>query len=128
MKKLRYLWNGKFYYIDFSTDNLRYEFENWEARKTTPLEWFTGLFDKNNIEIYEHDIIKFSGANYKTPFEIVFINGAFCIKTHGETIQYKEENTVSINRAIHEAKENNIDFFQKIVVIGNIHQNSELLK
>lgn len=84
---------------------------------------FTGLFDKNGKEIYEGDRIKItrrylmnSGIKevYYDMWEVAYHDGMFCIKdyvTNG-----------SLYDALHDK---NIVHYE---VIGNIHDNPELLK
>ncbi|HEY4482396.1 MAG TPA: YopX family protein [Candidatus Brocadiaceae bacterium] len=79
---------------------------------------YTGLKDKNGVEIYEGDIYEMYGHNYK----IVFDNGAFCItgvKRHATTpINWKPETEDDCMIE---------DFAFNMEIIGNIHQNPELL-
>lgn len=78
------------------------------------IEQLTGLYDKHGKEIYEGDIVKFKGlfdiGKYEN-VEIVFDKGEFCIKWRGSICH----NLLASNR-------------DSIEVIGNIHQNKDLLK
>jgi hypothetical protein len=65
------------------------------------LEQFTGLLDKKGKEIYEGDIVR--GANGFLAY-IDFEDGAFQIRAHQNAL------------------------IDPIEVIGNIHENAELLK
>ena len=79
---------------------------------------FTGLYDKDGKAIYEGDIIQSSAEDYNSKHEIIYVSeeAAFKARIIGSPIDeycslYKEW----------------IEKFSK-VVIGNIHDNPELLK
>lgn len=78
---------------------------------------FTGLHDKNGKEIYEGDIYHKNGGKG----EIVFYNGCFCVKG-GSSFS-------PLNFGCEEDYADIIvdDFVDTIEVIGNIHENPELL-
>lgn len=69
---------------------------------------YTGLKDKNGKEIYEGDIIN-KDNNSPYSYEVFFDNGCFFVKT--------------INYGL-----KRLGFFVDIEVIGNIYENTELLK
>ncbi len=85
---------------------------------------FTGLTDKNGTEIYEGDIIRYyEHAGYLiSDFTAVvgFENGAFGYKKTDGFIDILE------SFCSHDCLED--DFLSYVEVIGNIHENPELLK
>lgn len=80
------------------------------------LEQFTRLHDKNGKEIYEGDIIRIEEYSDVLPVHnaaVIFEDGAFKVKgkyIHSSIIHYMEGNSLP-----------------RFEVIGNIHENPELL-
>ncbi len=83
-----------------------------------PLMQFTGLKDKSGVEIYENDVCKFASGRVRTIF---FMAGGFGYYMDRDYADYDKE---FIAFAGHSAL---AVVLEGIEVIGNIHQNPDLL-
>lgn len=118
----------KFEYIFFDLINKKYikkvfeikdlEFMNFEIFmlensnfKFIARRQYTGMLDKNGIEIYEGDIVKAGNGNI---FKIVFFDGCFMVAKPQDRIK------IVMNLRM-------IVMDKDCEVIGNIYQNKELL-
>ena len=75
------------------------KYENWEE--------YTGLTDKNGVEIYEWDIIKWQDMNGDVISVVEFKDGGFHLKRNGLSVYIIAESCE---------------------VIGNIYENPELIR
>jgi len=126
--KFRYLWKDNWYYIDFQKDNLGLKFKEFEERaKTTRLQLWTGLKDKNGKEIYKGDIFKFK-VNDKEYYFVVKWGDEQC----GWMLNVVEQESsldFLLNYPLFELNR----FFNEDInkknkkIIGNIYENPELL-
>ena len=102
----RYVLNGEMNYIQLCADDVI-------------IEQYTGLKDKNGKPIYEGDIVKLGEDSYEVLFDSY---GQFCIE----------------NKKLHWTKDcfsfNSVDVWNSkrdgllVEVVGNIHENPELLE
>ncbi|EEP3611743.1 YopX family protein [Campylobacter jejuni] len=83
------------------------------------IELFTGFYDKNGKKIYEGDILfSFEGCSEGEAFKYkaVLKEGAFYLVECGDDGEEYDEDLISEFR------------LEELEIVGNIHENAELLK
>jgi len=117
-------WDKLEYRFVYSNKPSDFGFWKWVAYDdTTPLMQYTGLKDKNGVEIYEGDIVR-AELNFKVMddevvepkiFEVIYQFASFSLAADGIV---EEFGYVYMSEYPPD----------KMEVIGNVHENPELLK
>jgi len=97
-----------------------------EKSRRWDFQQFTGLHDKNGVEIYEGDFVEVKNKNPKVNdkiFVITFEDGCFCLRQIG-TMFFSGAVGLRQNIVNCRKKQNSDPIYK---VVGNIHQKPELL-
>jgi hypothetical protein len=109
-----YYVSANIHYITISYSEMEYDLDNWEVDENS-VGQFTGVYDKNGNKVFEGDIVKSKkGSIDEVSYDSITFNllVAQASAPKGTCVNFFGKNNPLI----------------EIEVIGNIHDNPELLK
>ena len=106
--------NYNLYSVDF--DNFRLENDNYILMQ------YTGLKDKNGVEVYEGDLVSFEDSDGGYEYQDLVINTG--IVEYGD-LGFYFTNRVAVDMDDFYIKDGRCD---EVEIIGNIYENPELLE
>ena len=110
--------------------NNRFLNEILVSDKKVTLMQYTGLKDRNGVEIYEGDIVQVSGSDgYYVTAKVVYECGAFWFYAKNISLVFEEDcdNMVMLGSMYIEHGDGG-DALDMVGVVGNVHQNPDLLR
>lgn len=113
--------HGIFYTNGISTEDSASLDNTTMYPQSTPLMQFTGLKDKNGKEIYEGDVVKISNKPYKVNDSVV----VWGKRSNGWSLKCE---VIKDNSYDPEIKYYSLESGKHLKIIGNIHENPELLQ
>ncbi|EAK9946022.1 YopX family protein [Campylobacter lari] len=108
LAKLKSVLPAKSHYVDELIPCIKFD----ERDDEKELELWTGIYDENGKKIYENDILEF--FDYEEGYRII-------------QVQYNTDYGFFYKENYYIEKINNIDN-KEFIILGNIHENPELLK
>lgn len=137
---MRFIQQGeiKFRDYDLDTNTIRYfdldSYNGNEHDNYSNITLFTGLKDKNGVEIFEGDFVKWIFGKHYWEAIISKVNNnksntLYAIETYHNCTTNEEENIYTYERSdSRRGSRNDIEYLSKnLEVIGNIYLNPELL-
>ena len=125
---------------DYDNDEDWISVIEWDTVDSTTIGQFTGFYDTNNKRIFEGDIVVFLGSEYQVVFEC----GSFGIAgvSDWEAIEKQIPISTGCDNELHACLndnyislweiywnlENSHEVLDTVKIIGNIHDNPELLE
>ena len=121
------VWTGKEYLDDFNLDRMSCKFNgelSVEGYSDAIIEQFTGLRDKNGRNIYEGDVVSAKYTHYSTQVEA---------RTLPKSIDVREKDFIAFDEnlaafTLGGTSLCSFDSETEFEIIGNIHENGDLLK
>lgn len=126
---------GDLIHIDKSDIGIVTDYAHWQGCRVDPktVGQFTGLLDRNGKEIYEGDILALPANGKEAEFEFIGWEGLYPAYVRLYAVSYHAGDCGFGLCLLHEALHDNPDIcglagHDRMYILGNIHDNPELIK
>lgn len=109
----------KGYFLDIGNNDVSHIWKDAADDEGVPVMEFIGFADKNNVDIYEDDYVKFTEGNDTWIFRLVWVPTKACFSLSSPN------RFMDVMASVHQGHVT-VTYSDRFEVIGNVYENPEL--